>query len=102
MPYEVVFILLLCIVLLSGCAICLCECCSDIICNNGEIIIDYTGDDKNVIVELVTLNGVLIKTLKITKGENNINLKNISDHMVITNTYTLNGELISTDKILIN
>ena len=52
MPYEVVFILLLCIVLLSGCAICLCECCSDIICNNSEIIIDPETDTVNPVIEL--------------------------------------------------
>lgn len=69
---------------------------------NGELTIEYTGNKKNLRVEFYTINGLLLETHKIRKGENSIELSKIPGQMIIASIFTTKGELISTNKILIN
>jgi hypothetical protein len=69
--------------------------------SNGHITIDYTGNEKQVILKVNTINGLLINTYKIKPGETKIDITDISDQVVILSTYTIKGEFISTNKILI-
>ncbi len=38
MSYEAIFIVIFLLILLFGCAICWCECCTEVICNNDDKI----------------------------------------------------------------
>ncbi len=68
----------------------------------GEMTIEYTGSKNNLRVEFHTINGLLIATYKITKGDNQIVLNEKPDQMIIASVYTKKGELISTNKVMIN
>jgi hypothetical protein len=69
---------------------------------HGQISVEYTGNRKNIRLEAKTIAGHLIGTYKINKGENKIELNNISDQMIIVSVFTTKGELISTNKVVIN
>jgi len=69
--------------------------------SNGLIAIDYKGKEKQVIVEVNTISGLLINTYKIRQGETEINISDISEQIIILTTYSTKGDLISTNKILI-
>ncbi len=68
---------------------------------NGQITVEYTGNRKNLRLEIKSLSGHLVATYKIKKGENRIELNNISDQMIVASVFTKKGELISTNKVVI-
>ncbi len=68
---------------------------------NGKITVEYTGNKKNLRLEIKTINGLLVATHKIKKGENKIELNNIPDQMIVASIFTKKGELISTNKVVI-
>jgi len=67
----------------------------------GQITVEYTGNKKNLRLEIKSISGLLVATYKIKKGENRIELNNISDQMIIASVFTKNGELISTNKVVV-
>lgn len=69
--------------------------------SDGHLTIDYTGKEKTLIVEISSINGLLLSTNKIKRDENRIDISRIDDQVVILSTYTIKGALISTNKILI-
>jgi len=68
---------------------------------NGKMKVEYTGNKKNLRLEIKSISGHLVATYKIKKGENRIELNNISDQMVVASLFTRKGELISTNKVVI-
>ena len=68
---------------------------------NGQITVEYIGNKRNLRLVIKTINGTLVATYKINKGENEIELKNISDQMIVASIFTKRGELISTNKVVI-
>ena len=68
---------------------------------NGQITIEYAGNKKNLRLEIKTINGLLVATHKIKKGENSIEINNISDQIIIASVFTNKGELISSNKVMI-
>ena len=68
----------------------------------GQITVEYTGNKKNLRLEVRTINGLLVATYKIKRGENSIVLNNISDQLIIVSVFTKKGELISTDKVVVS
>lgn len=68
----------------------------------GQINVEYTGNKKDLRLEVKTIAGHLIGTHKINKGESNIELSNISDQLLIISVYTKKGALLSTNKVVIN
>jgi len=68
---------------------------------NGQMTVEYTGNKKNLRLEIKSISGLLIATHKISKGENRIELNNISDQMIIASVFTKKGELVSTNKVVI-
>ena len=68
----------------------------------GQINVEYSGNKKDLRLEVKTIAGHLIGTHKINKGENNIELSNISDQLLIISVYTKKGALLSTSKVVIN
>ena len=67
----------------------------------GQITVEYTGNRKNLRLEIKSISGLLVATYKIKKGENRIELNNISDQMIVASVFTKNGELISTNKVVV-
>ncbi len=68
---------------------------------SGKITVEYAGNKKNLRLEIKTINGLLVATHKIKKGENKIELNNIPDQMIIASFFTNKGELISSNKVMI-
>ena len=68
---------------------------------NGHITVEYTGNRKNLRLEIKSISGLLVATYKISKGENRKELNNISDQMIVASVFTKTGELISTNKVVI-
>jgi len=68
---------------------------------NGQITVEYTGNRKNLRLEIKSISGHLVATYKIKKGDNRIELNNISDQMIVASVFTKKGELISTNKVVI-
>ncbi len=68
---------------------------------DGQITVEYTGNRKNLRLEIKSISGHLVATYKISKGENRIELNNISDQMIVASVFTKKGELISTNKVVI-
>jgi hypothetical protein len=69
--------------------------------SNGQITVEYTGNRENLRLEIKSISGLLVATYKIKKGENRIELNNISDQMIVASVFTKKGELISTNKVVI-
>ncbi len=68
---------------------------------NGQMTVEYTGNRKNLRLEIKSISGLLVATYKINKGENRIELNSISDQMIVASVFTKKGELISTNKVVI-
>lgn len=69
---------------------------------HGRINIEYTGNKKDLRLEVKSVAGHLISTHKIDKGENQLDLHNLSEQLVIVSVYTKKGVLVSTNKVVIN
>ncbi len=69
---------------------------------HGMINVEYTGNKKDLRLEVKTIAGHLIGTHKLNKGENRIALNNIAEQLVIVSVYTQKGALVSTSKVLID
>ena len=68
---------------------------------NRQITVEYTGNKKNLRLEIKSISGLLVATYKINKGENRIELNNISDQIIVASVFTRKGELVSTNKVVI-
>jgi len=68
---------------------------------NRQITVEYTGNKKNLRLEIKSISGLLVATYKINKGENRIELNNISDQIIVASVFTKKGELVSTNKVVI-
>ncbi len=68
---------------------------------NGQITVEYTGNRKNLRLEIKSISGLLVATYKISKGENRLELNNISDQIIVASIFTKKGELISINKVVI-
>ena len=68
---------------------------------SGQITVEYTGNRKNLRLEIKLISGLLVATYKIKKGENRIELNNIADQMIVASVFTKKGELISTNKVVL-
>ena len=68
----------------------------------GKLIVEYTGPETDLRLEIRNISGTLLASYKIKQGENQIVLKKITDQMIIASVFTKNGVLISTNKILVS
>ncbi|MBU3928314.1 MAG: hypothetical protein KKB74_10955 [Bacteroidetes bacterium] len=69
--------------------------------SNGDLTIEYTGNQNELRIEISTVNGLIMGTYKIKQGENKIRLINPSAQMIIVSAFSLDGKVISTKKIII-